>query len=209
MNEILDVFWMNPIGQTLGLLWMWSAICAFLQKNDKNVVYILSIAHIFWAAHFLFMEIYSWIGMVIVGLLRLVLSLKYKRNNKMFFTILLITVILGSLTYQDINSLLPTIASILWTYWFFYLEKIKLRLLLLFVSGFWFSFHYVNFSIGWVINEGILEIIHLATIYRLIVESWWTRAFFRNLLEKIIHRPKIDYWRYLTLIDLMKMKLKK
>lgn len=209
MKEILDIFWMNPIGQTFGLLWMITVIAAFLQKDDKKVVQILAVAHIFWAWHFYFMEIYSWLWMVIVGLMRLLMSIKYKKNNKMFIWVLWVTFLLWYITYQDAHSLFPLMASVLWTYWFFYLEKIKLRLLLLFVSGFWLSFHYVNFSIGWVINEGILQVVHLVTIYRIMVETWWTRAYLRDLKEKLSHRPKIDYGRYLAIIDFIKMKTKK
>jgi hypothetical protein len=38
---------------------MVTVIVAFLQKDDTRVVHILAIAHIFWAGHFYFMEIYS------------------------------------------------------------------------------------------------------------------------------------------------------
>jgi hypothetical protein len=172
-------------------------------------VHILAIAHIFWAGHFYFMEIYSWLWMVLIGLIRLVMSLKYKKNTKMFFAILFATLVLWAFTYQNTHSLFPVMASILWTYGFFYLEKIRLRLLMLFVSWFWLSFHYVNFSIGWVINEGILQVVHLATIYRIMIETGWTRAYLISLKEKLLHRPHIDYGRYLAVIDFIKMKTKK
>lgn len=209
MNEILEIFLMNPVGQTLGLLWMITVIWAFLQKDDKRVVQILAVAHIFWAGHFYFMEIYSWLWMVIIGFIRLLMSMKYKKNNNMFFAVMWVTLWLWILTYENTHSLFPIMASCLGTYGYFYLEKIRLRLLLLFVSGFWLSFHYVNFSIGWVINEGILQVVHLVTIYRLMVETWWTRAYILSLKEKLSHRPRIDYWRYLAIVDFIKMKHKK
>lgn len=209
MKEIIDIFLMNPIGQTFWILWMITVVTAFLQKDDKRVIEILAIAHIFWAGHFYFMEIYSWLWMVIIGFIRLLISMKYKKNNKMFLIVLWITLWLWAITYQDIHSLFPLLASCLWTFGYFYLEKIKLRLLLLFVSWFWLSFHYVNFSIGWVINESIIQIIHLITIYRIMVETWWTRAYIRDIKEKIFHKPRIDHDRYIAIIDFIKMKNKK
>ncbi len=209
MNEILEIFWMNPIWQTFWLLWMITIISAFLQKNDDNVVKILIVANIFWAVHFYFMWVYSWLWIVIVWVLRLLMSMKYKRNNTVFVWVVLVTIILWMFTYENIDSLFPIIASCLATYGFFYLEKIKLRLLLLVVSGFWLSFHYIHFSIWWVINESILQIVHLATIYRIMVETWGTRAYLLSIKEKLSHRPHIDYGRYLAIMDFIKMKKKK
>lgn len=209
MQHIFEIFWMNPVWQTFGLLWMLCVVSAFLQKDDHNVVKILILANIFWAIHFYFMWVYSWMWVAVIGVLRLIMSIKYKRNNKVFLWVLLMTFWLGMITYENIHSLFPVFASCLATYWFFYLEKIKLRLLLLVVSAFWFSFHYIHFSIWWVINESILQVVHLFTIYRILVEQGTTRAYIQSLKDKIVRTPKIDYGRYLAVIDFIKMKNKK
>jgi hypothetical protein len=209
MNEILEIFWMNPIGQTFGILGMITVISAFLQKEDTNVVKILVFAHVFWAGHFYFMEIYAWLWVVIIWTLRLLMSMKYKKNNKIFLSVLFVTILTGIFTYKDVYSIFPVIASCLGTYGFFYLEKVKLRLLLLFVSAFWFSFHYIHFSIWGVINESIIQVVHLATIYRLLVEQWGTRAYLFSFKEKYLHRPRVDYGRYLAIIDFMRWRKKK
>jgi hypothetical protein len=209
MNEILEIFWMNPIGQVFWILGMITVIWAFLQKNDKNIIVILIVAHLFWAVHFYYMWIYAWLGMVLVWTLRLLMSIKYKKNTHIFYWVLFITLILWMYTYKDIYSIFPILASCLGTYWFFFLEKIKLRLVLLSCSAFWFSFHYVNFSIGGVINESILQFIHIMTIYRLMVAQWWTRAYLNQFKDRYLHIPKNDYGRYLAIVDFIKMRKKK
>ena len=209
MKEILEIFWLNPIWQTFWILWMITVISAFLQRDDTKVIKILIFAHIFWAGHFYLMEIYSWLWVVIIWTLRLLMSMKYKKNDKIFLGVLFVTLLLGIFTYKDMYSIFPIIASCLWTYGYFYLEKVRLRLLLLVVSAFWFSFHYVHFSIGWVVNESIIQVVHLLTIYRIMIEQWGTRAYLRIFRDRYLHKPKIDYGRYLSVIDFIMMRNKK
>jgi hypothetical protein len=209
MNEILEIFWMNPIWQTLGLLWMITIVCAYLQTDNKKIINILFISHIFWAAHFFYMEIYSWMTMTLVWLFRLGMTLKYKKNIKIFYGVLLITFIWWVYSYENLHSILPIAAALLWTYAFFYLERIKFRLALLICSSFWFNYHYINFSIWGIINESILQFIHVLMIYRLIVEQWGTRKYIFELKELFVKRTKIDYGRYIAITDLIRLKKKK
>ncbi|MBT3729282.1 hypothetical protein HOF65_06245 [bacterium] len=51
------------------------------------------------------------------------------------------------LTFKDYSSIFPILASLLATYAFFYLERIRLRLALLLCSSFWLSYNYIHFSI--------------------------------------------------------------
>lgn len=155
---------------------------------------------------FFFMEIYSGFAAVIVWLIRLSFSIKYKRNIYIFFFITIITIILWFLTYKDSSSIIPIIASCLSTYWFFFLEKIKLRLVLLLTSSFWLSFSYIHFSIWWIINESIIHIVHIATIYKIMSNEWKTRLLFLKIKNIFVNKPKIDYWRYLAIIDFISAK---
>lgn len=209
MQEIINIFLDNPIGQTFWILWMIVIISAFMQQDDKNVVKRLIYASFFWWAHFYFMEIYSGLAIVFVWLLRLVMSMKYKRNKNIFYFIVLLTIILWILTYKNPSSLLPIAASWLSTYWFFFLEKVKLRLVLLICWSFWFSFHYIHFSIWGIINESIIQFVHLYTIYKIISSEWKMEYYLLKLKNVFIKRPNIDYWRYLAIVDYIRMKRKK
>lgn len=209
MNEIIDVFWINPIWQTFWILWMISIIYAYLQTDNKKIINILLVSHIFWATHFFYMEIYSWLTMTLVWLFRLAMTLRYKKNIKIFYVVFLLTLILWVYSYENIHSILPIAAALLWTYAFFYLERIKFRLALLICSTFWFNYHYINFSIWGIINESILQFIHVFMIYRLIIEQWGTRKYLFELKELFISRAKIDYWRYVAISDFIKLKKKK
>ena len=205
---IINIFLEEPIWQTLWIIWMLSIVYAFMQKDDTKVVKILFISNFFWAWHFFFLEIYTALASALVWAFRLALSLKYKRNVKIFYMIVFITIALWVLTYKNSSSLLPITASIFATYGFFFLEKIKLRLLLLVCSSFWLSYNYIHFSIWWIINESILHFVHIYTIYK-IIEVEWTKQYYIEKIKWTLNKnKKIDYWRYLAIVDYINRKKK-
>ena len=158
--------------------------------------------------HDLLLELYVALASVLVWIFRLTLSLKYKKNLKIFYLIIFVTISLWILTYEDNSSILPILASLFSSYWFFFLERIKLRLLLLVCSILWFSYWYINFSIWWVINETIIQFVHVYTIYK-IIESEWTKQYYIEKIRTILTKKrKIDYGRYLAIMDYIKIKNK-
>jgi|SaaInlStandDraft_7_1057024.scaffolds.fasta_scaffold11602_3 hypothetical protein len=201
MEEVINIYLQNPIWQTFWLIWMIWAIIAFTQKNDKNVIKILAIANVFWVIHFLLMWLYTWVVMVLVAIIRLYLSLKFNKNFKIFIYISLITLIVWILTFKDYSSIFPILASLLATYAFFYLERIRLRLALLLCSSFWLSYNYIHFSIWWIATESILHVVHLITIYRIIFYK-------QNIISYLKSKIKIDYDRYLTIVDFIRIRFK-
>lgn len=208
LDSVALVFINDPVWQILGILWMITVIYAFLQKDDLTVIKILFISSFFWIWHFFFLEAYSAMISTLIWAVRLALSIKYKKNIKVFYVLIFITLILWFWTYDTFSSLIPIIASCLATYGFFFLEKIKLRLLLLISSSFWLSYNYIHFSVWWVLNETILLFVHIYIIYK-IIEVEWTKTYYIEKINSIIRREKpIDYWRYLSIIDYIKMKKK-
>jgi hypothetical protein len=188
----------NPLGQTFGIIWMIWAIIAFSQKKDRNVMISLCVTNVFWVIHFFLMWLYTGMLMATIGIIRLYLSLRFNRNLKIFFGISILTVIVAFVTYQDSSSLFPMTASILASYAFFFLQGVRLRMVLLLASSFWLSYNFVHFSIWWMINESILHIVHLITIYRIVSEKWSVFWYFKSKLN-------IDYGRYLAIIDFRKI----
>jgi len=208
MQEIINIYLQNPIGQTFWILWMFWFIFAFIQEDDTKVKKILGFTNIFWLWHFLFMWLYIWVAMVIMSMIRLYFSIKYERDRKIFYIITFVTLLVWILTYTDQSSIFPILASLLATYGFFFLQKVKLRLILLVCSSFWLSFHYLHLSIWWMMTESIIHILHIITIYKILTHSWDMSEYvirFKNIFSKV---PKIDYDRYFAIIKFIKRKNK-
>jgi hypothetical protein len=181
-------------------------IFAFAQEDDTKVKKILTIANIFWLGHFLFMWLYIWVAMVIISSIRLYLSIKFEKNRKIFYIVTGVTIVTGIFSYTEPSSLYPILASMFATYAFFFLEKVKLRLVLLVCSSFWLSFHYLHFSIGGMITESIIHVVHLMTIYKILSHEGHLSGYMDRIKHIFVRKPNIDYGRYLAVIDFIHRK---
>lgn len=166
----VSLFLENPLGQTTWFFAMFIIFYAFTIKDDVKLIKVLTFSNIFWIIHFfLLWNIWALIATV-VAMIRLFLSLKYKRNMLALLFVAFLSVFLGYFSYEGGISLIPILATILASYGFFYLERIPLRILLLVVSAMWLYYHLHTGSISWLINEVVVQATLCLTIYRFIYE---------------------------------------
>ncbi len=217
----VSLFMENPGWQTVGFIAMFIIFYAFTIKDDTKLIKVLSISNIFWILHFFLLgNIWALIA-TIVAMIRLFLSLKYKKNTWALLFVAFLSVFLWYFSYEWYLSLIPIIATILASYWFFFLEKIHLRVLLLVVSAMWLYYHTQTWSMSGIINEIVVQWTICLTIYRFIyererysydLESWrvtWKMRFLFTL--KKLPRPpqRIDLWRFTFLRDKQRFELPK
>ena len=171
-------------------------------KHTKTVK-IFSLANIIWSTHFLLMGNLWALGATIISLVRLLLSLKYRRNMKVLIWVVIVTTLFWILTYDgNLISILPLLATAISSYGYFFLEKVQLRFMLWFVSACWLIYHLWTGSIAWLLNEIIMLVTLSITIYRFKyrIEKW---SFFFKRLKRIVHkRPRrVDFWRFIYFKD--------
>lgn len=155
----------------------------------------------FWGLHFFFLGAYAGVAMVIVWAIRLLLSIRYNKNKYVFFFVIWIVLLAGAMTYQNIFSLIPIITSLMGAYGFFYLSKIRLRILMLASSMLWFIYSLSIGSISWVTNDVLTQLILITTIYRMAHPMWGTQFYAQKIRDILLKRPKIDYDRYIFVQD--------
>jgi len=78
----ISMFLENPLAQTLGFAAMFVGFFWYTTTDDHKTIKIFIAANLVWFLHFFFMENFGALGATFIGLLRLVLSLKYRRNIK-------------------------------------------------------------------------------------------------------------------------------
>lgn len=203
----VDIFLQNPIWQLFGFAAMIVAFIGFLQKDDTKTLQIIIIAMFFWVCHFYIMWVYSAFVASIIWIFRIFLSLKYKKNKRIFLGIISATLVFWVITYENSYSLLPIIGSCISAYWYFFFERIRLRMFMFVTSLFWFSFNLSTWSIGWIINEVMIQIILIIAMYKMIHEEW-KRVFFVDKVISILQHPKPDVWRFINIYDLFNIKRK-
>lgn len=209
----VSLFMENPIWQSVGFFAMFIIFYAFTIKDDVKLIRVLSFSNIFWVIHFfLLWNIWALIA-TIVAMIRLYLSMKYKRNMWALLFVAFLSIFLGYFSYEWYLSLLPIVATILASYWFFFLEKIPLRVLLIFVSAMWLYYHIQTGSMSGVINEIVVQGTICFTIYRFIYERErftyniddgkisWKKRILLQFKRKPKIRKRIDFWRFAIFRD--------
>ena len=198
LNTFVEYVIRDPLTQITWFFGMFTILIGYFQKDDKEVKKYLLISAIFWGAHFYMLWVYSGLAAIIIWVARILLSLKFKKSKYAFLFIVISTIIIWFFTFEWIVSMLPIVASLTWAYSYFYLEKVKLRLVMIFNSWMYLVYNYFVGSISWVINEILVQVILGFTVYRMIHPQWWTRYYLAKL-RGIIHRnyDDIDYDRFI------------
>ena len=203
----VSLFMENPLGQWLGFLAMFILFYGFALKDDKQVVKVLIVSNFFWILHFLMIDNLWALLATLIAMLRLYLSLKYKGSMNAMAFVTIACLISWVIAYEEPVSILPIVGTIAASYWFFFLEKVPLRMLLLLVSSMWLVYHLETGSISGVINEIIVTTTLLITIYRFNYseeKSIYLKNSIKNILKK---RPtRVDLGRYMYLRDSNRFK---
>lgn len=197
----------NPLWQWIGILAMIFSILWYTQKDDKKTLQIFLVSNFVWMLHFYFMATFSAMISCGIAIARCFFSLKYKRNKKIFFWVLAAVLISWVMTYENKLSILPMIASVVSAYWFFFLEKIKLRLFMLISSICWVIFSFWTFSIWWIISDSIVLVVLIFTMIKMIKDEH-KETYFRDKIMWILRKSKPDLWRFISFYDIVKLKKK-
>lgn len=201
VSHFIDFVLRDPFAQITGFCAMITTVIAYFQKDDFTVKKLMLLSSLFWGTHFYLLWVYAWLAAVIIFIFRLVLSLKFQRNKRAFFSIIGVTLITWYFTFDGIFSLLPIITSISWAYSFFFLEKIKLRLAMMFNSALWLVYQVSIGSISGMINEWFVQVILIMTVYRMLHPEWGTRYYANKVRDILWNRSRPDFDRFIFIHD--------
>ena len=197
------MFWMeNHIAaQMYGFIAMLMTLMAFLQKDDTFTKKLMMVSVFFWGIYYILLWMMSGLIVIIIWYIRMLLSIKYNKNKYILIFVLVITIFAWYYTYTDMVSLLPIIASLYATYAFFYLERLRLRASLVWISFIWLIYHIKMGAIAGILNEIMVQIVLMITIYRMIHLEWGMTYYSKKIADIIWKRSKPDYDRYIFVRD--------
>lgn len=201
LAHFIEYILKDPFTQITGFLWMAVILAAYFQKDDNNVKKLMLLSSFFWGTHFYLLWVYAWLASVIIWIFRLLLSMKYQKSKNAFMFILFLIAIAAYLTFDWFFSLFPIVTSIIWAYSYFFLEKIKLRLAMLFASSIWLMYHVSIWSISWMINEWFTQVILIMTVYRMMHPEWGTHYYMNKVRDILWKTSHPDYDRFIFVRD--------
>ncbi len=197
----MPVFETTFFWELTGFLGMIIVLIAYLQKDDFTVKKLMILSSFFWGIHFYILWVYAGLAAIIIWFIRILLSFKYKKNIKAFLFVVLLACGTSYFTFTGFGSLLPVFASISGAYGYFFLEWVKLRLMMLFNSTLWLFFNFYIGSVSGIINEVLVQVILLATVYRMVHPEGGMHYYSRKVADILLQRSKPDYDRYIFIRD--------
>lgn len=134
---------------------------SYLRKNKEEILILGILSSICYGGHNFLLGAITGVAMNIVTIilnLWLYINEKNKKRTSLKFliTICIITIILGSISYQNIFSLLPIVASLLFTYSIWQNNNKVYRWIGLITSILWVSYNMYLRSVFGIITEIIL-----------------------------------------------------
>ena len=153
--------------ETLGFILISLGFYAISHKDDRHFTKMTTALALLWAINFLIIGAFTASAMAFLVVVRNLASLKRRGclYTSAFFVV--ITVVVGFLTYSDIKDVFPILAAILGTVAYFHLSGIKMRMTFAGASSFWVIHNVIAGSISSTISESIGGCLHLITSYRL------------------------------------------
>lgn len=104
--------------QLIGAIAYITIALSYYKKEKKSILLMQIIAYVFFSIHYYFLNgisgvICNWIGLF--ALIAIYIFDKYKLKNKLFISIFFIAalIVINILTFQNIYSIFPTIASVI------------------------------------------------------------------------------------------------
>ncbi len=201
--EISSIFFAHPLAQCVGFLAMFIWILGFLVTNDRTTVKIFIVSCVFWLGHFYLLGNWGAFGATFIGFIRLILSLKYQKNISILLWVLACSLAYGIYSFDGkIISTLPLIATSVSSYGFFFLEKIRLRILLAWVSVLWFTYHINTGSMSGVLNEIIVQCTIWYSVFMFATGHEKKRKILDRFRAKVWKAPdRLNFWRYIFFRD--------
>ena len=183
------------LSQIFGGLSALSMILSSWQIKKKKIYFFLTLDNVFCFTQYMLLQAYTGAFTNIIGLIRLLLF-NLKGRNKFFKTIwpLIIVIILygaiGVVTYKDISSLFPTVASILYAIALYQDKEKIIRIATSMMLLCWLIYNlFVHAYIG-AITEGIMFLSSLLAILKIDILK---RLPHHN--ESVIDKLKKNYYR--------------
>jgi len=182
---------------------MFIGISGYLVTDDRKTIKIFIVSCVFWILHFIYLVNYWALAATCVWLIRLILSLKYQKNISVFMWIIALTIAVGIYSFNgQAISMLPLLATSVSSYGFFFLQKIRLRMLLAWVSLMWLVYHLNTWSMSGILNEVIVQGTILYSVYKFATGQEKKEKILDRLKRRIWKAPqRINFGRYIFLRD--------
>ncbi len=152
--------------QGFGYLAFGMGMACFAQTDDKRFKVFMALECLAYVVHFALLGQPTAVASSLVSLARSVAAMRFRQPRVGVFFILL-SLVLGLWLQQSWASMLPILASCIGTFALFFLQGLRMRLLMLLGTGLWLCNNLIVGSVGGSLLEATLLLTNSWTIWRL------------------------------------------
>lgn len=157
--------------QFFGILVIISNILAMQMKKKKQILFLFILANLFSSINFILLKSYTGAIICAFAILQNFINDAFERRGielpgKVIFTYILISVILGALTYNSLVDVIPVICSVLYTITIIQAKESNIRKLSLINILLWVIYDLVYFAYAAAISDIITTISTFIGMYR-------------------------------------------
>jgi len=163
---MLDAVFFSP-AQVLGYLAFIFGVACFLQTDDRRFKALMALECLSYVLHFALLGQPTAVASSLVSLGRSVAAMRYPRSPAVALVFIGLSLGLGAWLANGWLSLLPIAASCIGTAALFFLQGLRMRLLMLLGTLLWVVNNLIVGSIGGTALELIVAAVNGWTIWRL------------------------------------------
>ena len=171
INEVIEIFLIAPIGQSIWLIAFLVSIYNFLFCKNKKFIFFTMIASLIWGIHFHIIGLTAAALINGVDVIKNILALKYERNKYLASLFVIVYIIIWFLTYNWYISLIPTLNAVLGTFLVFFVRGIWLNLGFIVVVMLWGVYNFLWHSIGGFMTDITLLFTWIIGVIRIMLEE--------------------------------------
>lgn len=160
------------IAQFFGILVIIANVLSMQMKNKKQIIFMFILANLFSAINFILLQSYSGAIICSFAIIQTFINkfFEKKENNVPKAIILLyiiISIILGTITFNSFIDILPIICSILYTITIIQDQEKNIRIISLINILLWIIYDIVSQAYTAAISDSLMTISTLVGMYRL------------------------------------------
>lgn len=145
------------IGQIVGIIGFIFLGISNLVKTRKKIILFQVLSCLIFSIHYFLLGAMTASILNLIGVLRGIMFYNKKENNKKYISYfvfyILLYLLVGVITYDNIFSIFPIIAYILYTISVFNEKEVIMKIINLFISFMWLIYDFSYFSYGGIISD--------------------------------------------------------
>ena len=158
------------ISQIIGFIAFIISLIAYHRKKKEKILKTMMLANLLDIIHYLLLGAYSGCVTKIMGIVRnetIILKEKYKMFNNVVVLIILLTVyfIAGILAYENIFSVLPILAAMIYLYFVWNGNELQVKKIAFGCYFLWLIYNTCVFSIAGIISNIVSIISTFIAVY--------------------------------------------